>query len=110
MGVGARDVVPARRPPGADRPDRLVGDDQSVRGGARGQAALELAVEHLERLAGRATCASVSPMHRIGIRPAASAASALARTSGVALAVAVAPLGVADDHRLTAGILEHRRR
>ena len=53
--------------------------------------------------------ARVSPTQTIAVRPAFSAASALARTDGVGLAVVRPALGMADDHIGRAGVLEHRR-
>ena len=45
------DVGRGRREPGADRPDRLVGDHEVCAGRAVRQRAVELAAEHVERLA-----------------------------------------------------------
>ena len=50
----SRDVGRGRGQPGADRPDRLVGDHQIGAGGAVGQRAGELAADDIERLAGLA--------------------------------------------------------
>ena len=46
------DVGRGRRQAGADRPDRLIGDHQVGAGRAIRQRAVELAAEHVERLAG----------------------------------------------------------
>ncbi len=54
MIVRGADVVSARRPSGADCPDRLVRDHQIVRRRPHGQAACELPIENVDRLARRA--------------------------------------------------------
>ena len=58
----------------------------------------------------RSRSSSVSPTHTIGVSPAAIAAIDLAIDDRVGLAEQTAPLGVADDHVLGAGFLDHRRR
>ena len=65
MGMGARDVVLARRAAGADRPDRLVGDDQIVAPGAP-RAGCRRAGGRAPRGCAGVHSSSVSPMHRIG--------------------------------------------
>ena len=47
-----RDIGRRRRQPGADRPDRLVGDHQVVRRRAVRQRAVELRADHVERAPG----------------------------------------------------------
>ena len=54
--------------------------------------------------------ASLSPTQTMAVRPAASAASALARTSSSRLVLVGAALAMADDDQPRAGFLEHRRR
>ena len=101
------DVGDRRRQAGADRPHRLVGDD-----GVGGVAPCRAA----SRRAGGATTSSVSPARRspavsptqtMAASPARCAASALALTSRVALAMVGAALGMADDHGRGAGVLQH---
>jgi hypothetical protein len=65
---------------GADRPDRLVGDDQLGIAAQLGKRTGELAGDSLDRFA-RLALASVSPTQTIACRPWASAASPLARIS-----------------------------
>ena len=90
---------------GADRPDRLVGDREvglarESSAAARRRAAPRRSQPH--RPASRTS--RLSPTQRITPRPHASAASALALTSVVALALGLAPLGMADDRQRRAGI------
>ena len=73
------DVGRRRRQPGADRPDRLIGDHQIGGGRTVGQRAVELAADHVERLAGFALGALLADADD-GRQPARRAAMALART------------------------------
>ena len=94
------------RPAGADRPDRLIGDDGVGRGAGRRKRALELAPHDVERLAVPPLVPGLAnaddrfqsgPMGRPG----------LGGDDGVALAVVGATFRMADDHRLGAGICQH---
>ena len=67
-----------RGQPGTDRPDRLIGDHQIGAGGAVGQRAVELAADHIQRLAGFALGALLADADdrdqaRRGARPCALA-------------------------------------
>ena len=72
------DVSQRRREPGADRPDRLVGDDELAAGRAVGQRARELAADDVERRPASRS-ASVSPTQTIATSPARQRRRGLAR-------------------------------
>ena len=69
-------------------------------------AALELAAEHLQRLAGLAL-GQVSPTQTIGSSPARQRRLGLGAHDGVGLAAIGAPLGMADDHVAGAAVAQH---
>ncbi len=107
-GMALGDVGRGGRAARADRPDRLVGDDGIVGRGTLGPAAGELVLEHLYRLARL-------PL-RLGLADAQDDEQArrqpgrgLGPDHGVGLAQAMAALGMADQHGVGAGVLEHRR-
>ena len=106
MGVGRARCHRSRREPRADRPDRLVGDDQIGGGRPVGHRAGELAVENGERLAGLALCLGFADAED-GEQPGAPGGLGLGADQGVGLAVVGPPLGVADDDELAAGIGDH---
>ena len=105
--VGLGDVGRGRRQAGADRPDRLVGDHQVGGGRAVRQRAVELAARRRRASRRRRARPRVSPTQTIAVRPARQAACALARTSASVSLCIGAPLGMADDHRLGAGVRQH---
>src|SRR5260370_33404843 len=73
MAVNGGDVGGGRRAPGADRPDRLIGDDQLRRLHAIGERARELARPHPERpprIALRRRLADAEDGDQTGLAPA----------------------------------------
>src|SRR5215510_4028939 len=100
------DVRRRRREPAADRPDRLIGDDQIFGGGAVRQRAVELRPHHGERAAGLAFAAGL-PDADNGREPGTAGGQRLLAHVGIGLPVVAAPLGVPDDGGGRAGVLEH---
>ena len=89
-----------RVPPGADRPDRLVGDDES--GGARRQAieaVLDLPIEHRERFVPLALLERLADADDRR-QAAGDRRGHLAVDDRIGFAEQPPPLGVADDHVL----------
>jgi hypothetical protein len=106
LGLGGRGV-----PAGADRPHRLVGDDEigDLRAGDAIQAVLELTIQHLERLVPLAFLERLADAHdRRQLRR--DRRDDLAVDHRVGLAEQPPALGVADDHELRPRILDHGRR
>ena len=95
--MGLRHVGGGRRQAGADGPDRLIGDHQIGGGHAVRQRAVELAAEHVERLAGLALGAGLADADD---RDEAGAPGGLRLGAhlGVGFLVQGAALGMADDH------------
>ena len=94
---------------GADGPDRLVGDRYAGHVGGRDpfEAAGELRSGHGLGLAGLALVERLAhAQHDLeaGLQPGGD----LAAHQLVALAVEVAPLGVAEDHRVGPHVAQHR--
>src|ERR1700722_1588885 len=95
-----------RRQAGADRPDRFIGDDEFVGRGTVRQRAGKLAGTDRclpARLAFRPRFADAENRDKAG----PPCGGNLGAHIGVALAVAVAPLGMADDDVGAAGVLQH---
>ena len=103
-----RRVRAARVAARADRPDRLVGDDEPAVArptpARRPASAAARAGRRRRRSLARASrSASCSPTHRIGRRPASTRPGELAADQLVGLAGVPPPLGVADDHPASRG-------
>ena len=109
-GVHLLRLLGRRRPPGADGPDRLVGDDGARPGPRRrtARAPHRAAAPTTACVRPASRSASCSPTHRIGIRPARQRRGELARHQRIVFAVQRAPLGMADDHVVAADVLQHR--
>ena len=108
MSRAPRQRRPARRrQAGADRPDRLVGDDESSARGAVRQRALQLRARRprASRPASR-SAARLADADDRG-QPGALRRLRLGAHRAVALAMARAPLRMADDHGSGARILQH---
>ena len=106
--VAPRDLVAGGRAPGADRPDRLVGDDQPVGGGIARQAAFELGREPLQRPPGQPFLLGLADAEH-DQEPVRQRRLGLGAHDRIGLAQPMPPLGVPDDHGLGPRILEHRR-
>ena len=96
-----RDIRHRRRPPGADRPDRLVGDRQPVARRALGQRPRQLRRHHRLGLPGIAL-ASVSPTHRIDVQPVPPRRLRLGLHVRIGLALIRAALAMPDDREARA--------
>ena len=96
---------------GADRPDRLVGDDDASQAARidRGQVGLELALEHGLGLAGVALLLDLADAED-RLQAGEQRRWDLARQRLVGLAEVAATLGVAEEDSLDAGLDQHRRR
>ena len=79
--VHVADVVEGRDLAGADRPDRLIGDREILGTADRVGSEASSWLETVAIASPRSRTSRLSPTHRMTRRPAASAASALARTS-----------------------------
>jgi peptidyl-prolyl cis-trans isomerase D len=104
--VHRRDVATGRGAAGADRPDRLVGDDEAVERRAIRQRALELAGNGCDRVPG------VALGQRLADAEDRHEADALRREDlgadlGIGLAVPPATLGMSEDDIGAAGIGQH---
>ena len=95
----------------ADRPDRLVRDDdfRRVLQLRHGGGADLIRTERSRRDRARA-CAGLSPMQSTGVSPASIASRQLARDERVVSRRKRAPLGMADDDEARAAVAEHGRR
>ena len=98
--------------PGADRPDRLVGDHDLGEAlvGHAGEVVPDLLAQLALGVARRRAPDSVSPTHRIGARPAASAAGTFSASARSVSPNSCAPLGVAEHHAAHVQLAQHRRR
>ena len=87
---------------GADRPDRLVGDDRGLDllGGQAGQRAVGSAPRSARRASPALRTSRCSPTQTIGVMPCLQRRHRLGRHQRVGLAVVLAALGVADHHVL----------
>src|SRR5207302_1557307 len=90
------DIIRRRREPGADRPDRLVGDHQIGRGRSLRQRSLQLPAADIERLSGIALRPGLADADDRG-QARAPGGFRLLPDQGVALAVIGATLGMADN-------------
>ena len=95
--------------PGADRPDRLVGDDEVGGGRAVGQRAMQLSPDDIERAAASRS-SRVSPTQTMARQLRPPGGARLGRHLGVGFLVIGAALRVPDDDGAGAGVLEHFRR
>ena len=98
------DVSRRRRQPGADGPDRLIGDNKIGR--TVGQRALQLRCDHVQRVSGlalRPRFADANDRHQ----SRTPCHLRLRMHLGVSLMVIPPTFGVADDDRRCAGILQH---
>ena len=100
------DVGRRRGQPAADRPHRLVGNDQIVCRRPVGYRALKLCSHHRECASVLAFSAGLAHAHD-GAKSGAARSEPLRPHIGVGFLVIGAPLGVADDDGASAGILEH---
>ena len=100
------DLVQGRGAAGADRPDRLVGDDEPVRGGVAGDRAGELRADAAEGLAGVALGLGLADADD-GEEAGPPGRGGLARDERVVSPWSAAALGMADDHRDRAGVRQH---
>ena len=108
MGVDLGDLRHGRRAPGADRPDRLVGDSELLGREPIRQRARELARDHGERLARVALGQRLADADDGARAPRAAPPRTLAAHQRVALAMIGAALGMAEDDVAAAGIAQHR--
>src|SRR6202035_1759879 len=90
----------------ADRPDRLIGDDQLAGIGAVGQRPGQLAGDERRGAARLALGAGLADADDRDA-PGAPGRQCLGPDIGVGFAAGVAALGMADDGMATAGIPEH---
>src|SRR6478752_7848865 len=90
----------------ADRPDRLIDHDELCRGCPRRHAALELGLEHAERLAGLALVQRLADADDRQ-QPGPPCRLRLGPYLGIGLSVIGAPLGMADDDMARPGIAQH---
>ena len=92
-------IVGRRRAAGADRPDRLVGDDQLARPARRSRppSAARTWPSTLSSVSPASRSSSVSPTHTIGVIPWRWMAADLLGHHLVGLAEQLAPFAVADD-------------
>src|SRR5580704_6843517 len=102
--VHVENIVLGRRHAGADRPDRLIGDDE-IRKPIR-QRAVELRAHDRLGLAGIAFGARLADTDD-GEEAGAARRQRLGAHHGIGLAVIVPALGMADDDGAGAGIFEH---
>src|ERR1700685_2830950 len=102
--VHVENIVPGRRHAGADRPDRLIGDDEI--GKSSRQRAVELRAHHRVGLAGIALGARFADADD-GKQARAPRRQRLGAHHGIGLAVIMPTLGMADDDGTGAGVLEH---
>ena len=105
-GVHLGDICRRRGQPGADRPDRLVGDDEIGRARRLGNRAAQLPADDGERLARLALALRLADADDGG-KPGAMGGRGLGADLGVLLAVVLAALGMADDREGRPGIGEH---
>ena len=99
-----------RRLAGADRPDGLVGDDESRRARRRPSSAARSCATGTALGPCVSRSSAVSPTHTTGTSPCRCAAATLASTSVVGLAVQLPALGVPDDHVAAVELREERAR
>src|SRR5580704_250700 len=93
-------------PPGADRPDRLVGNDETRGVGALRHGAGELAEDNRLLPSGLTLGARLADAEDRD-KPGPPRAADLGADFGIALAVPVAALGMAENDVCAAGILQH---
>ena len=96
-----------RRQAGADGPHGLIGDDRGRRPWRLRASSPPPAPARWQASCRALRWSMVSPTQTMATRPARCAASALARTIGVRLAVVGAALGMADDDGRRAGVAQH---
>ena len=96
-----------RRQPGADRPDRLVGDRRGSRRSRRRAASPRAGAPTTSSVRPPSRSAWVSPMQTMARQPGAPRGLRLGAHVGVGLLVIGAPLRMADDDGARAGIREH---
>src|SRR3546814_48602 len=92
----------------ADRPDRLVGDDEAARLHAHGDGALHLARDHRQGLLGVALLLGLADADD-GHQPGAERRLGLGAHLRIGLVVVGAPLGMADDDVAAADVAQHPR-
>jgi len=105
-GMRLGDVGKRRRQSGADRPDRLISEDDPGQARRGRHRSVELAGENIElRPASRS--ARVSPIQTMAVRPARSAARPERATCASVSAWSVRRSELTDDNEGRAGILQH---
>src|SRR5580704_14498500 len=104
--VYLEDVGGRRGQPRADRPDRLIGDDQLVGGGPVRQRAGELRGNDGQRAASLALEAGLANTDDRN-EPGAPAGYGLDVDLGIGFAAGMAALRMADDYMAAAGVLQH---
>jgi hypothetical protein len=106
MGVDLADLLERRGPAGADRPDRLVGDDEAGGRRALGDRARDLVADDGEGAAGVALRLGLADAHD-GEQPGAPGGAGLGQNQRIVLAMIGAALRMADDHGHGAGFAQH---
>jgi peptidyl-prolyl cis-trans isomerase D len=94
---------------GADRPDRLIGNNQLGLGAQLGDRAGELGRDSLDMAPRRALLLALADAHN-RLQPGGKRGLGLGLDDGIALALVGAPLGMADDRQARAGFEQHRGR